>query len=135
MSLRDAFNRKGNLHGMIKNLDGVGNREVSLDELALELHETAVSKGFYDSLDMSEFNSQAKQLAMIHSEVTEVLEALRKSQGSHKAVEEIADIVIRTLDLYYALIRAGVVVESLDEVLYEKMEVNSGRPYMHGVKG
>ena len=109
--------------------------DYGLDAVAALLHETALSKGFYDSLDMQEFNSQAKQLAMIHSEVTAVLEALRKSQGQAKVVEEIVDILIRVLDFYAALRNAGVVHDSLDDTLGIKSEVNSGRPRMHGVLG
>ena len=105
------------------------------DQISEELHETAKSKGFYDTLNMDEFNSQAKQLAMIHSEVTEVLEALRKSKGQQAVVEEIADILVRCFDLYAALKDAGVVDLSLDEVFEEKTEVNKERPRMHGVLG
>lgn len=107
----------------------------NFDEISQELHETAVSKGFYDELDMSEFNSQAKQLAMIHSEVTEVLEALRKSQGERAVVEELADILIRVYDMYGALQEAGVTSLSLDEVFADKTAINKERPRMHGVLG
>jgi NTP pyrophosphatase (non-canonical NTP hydrolase) len=109
--------------------------DYGLDATAAVLHETAISKGFYDSLNMSEFNSQAKQLAMIHSEVTEVLEALRKSQGQGKVVEEIADILIRVLDFYAALRNVHVVEDSLDTVLEEKASINRSRPRMHNVLG
>jgi NTP pyrophosphatase (non-canonical NTP hydrolase) len=109
--------------------------EYGLDAVGAVLHETALSKGFYDSLNMTEFNSQAKQLAMIHSEVTEVLEALRKSQGEHKVVEELVDIFIRLMDFYAALRNAGVVESSFDDVLEEKSKINESRPLMHGVLG
>lgn len=105
------------------------------DMVAITLHETARDKGFYDSLNMKEFNSQAKQLAMIHSEVTEVLEALRKEKGERAVVEEIADILVRTFDFYQALYRDGVVESSLQEVFDEKTAVNKTRPRMHGVLG
>lgn len=108
---------------------------MSLCQLALNLNETARAKGFYDSLDMKEFNSQAKQLAMIHSEVSETLEALRKDKGSKVVVEEIADIIIRTLDFYEALGRAGVITHDLDHVLADKAKHNITRPKMHGVRG
>jgi NTP pyrophosphatase (non-canonical NTP hydrolase) len=106
-----------------------------IDALANDLHKTAKAKGFYDELDMTNFNGQAKQLAMIHSEVTETLEALRKEQGEYKVVEEIADILIRCLDFYAALKEADVVYSSLEEVLVAKAEVNHNRPRMHGVLG
>ena len=108
---------------------------MNFDEIAHGLHATSVDKGFYDSLDMADFVSQAKQLAMVHSEATEVLEALRKSYGSKAVVEELSDILIRTLDLWSALDEAGVVEHSLDEVFREKANVNKDRPRMHGVKG
>ena len=108
---------------------------MNFDEIAAELHSTARSKGFYDSLDMSEFNSQAKQLAMIHSEVTEVLEALRKSHGERAVVEELADIAIRLFDMYWALREAGVVTLSFDEVFADKASINKSRDRMHGVLG
>lgn len=109
--------------------------DYGLDALSAILHERAVEKGFYESLSMNEFNSQAKQLAMIHSEVSEVLEALRKNQGERKVVEEIADILIRTFDFYASLMNAGTVESSLDEVLAEKTEKNRLREKMHGVLG
>lgn len=108
---------------------------MNFDEISIELHQTARSKGFYDRLDMTDFNSQAKQLAMIHSEVTEVLEALRKEKGEKAVVEEIADILIRSFDLFAALKESGVVTSSLDDVFLSKTETNKGRPVMHGVLG
>lgn len=108
---------------------------INLDVVAMQLHNTAQIKGFYDELDMTNFMSQAKQLAMIHSEVTEVLEALRKEKGELAVVEEISDIIIRALDFYEALVRAGVVHDSLQKVFTEKAAVNKERPRMHGVLG
>lgn len=108
---------------------------MSLDALAKELHETALSKGFYDKLDMTSFNSQAKQIAMIHSEATEILEALRKEKGSEEVVTEIADLIIRALDFYEALFRNGQVYHSLDHMLETKAHLNIQRPNMHGVLG
>lgn len=107
----------------------------NFDDVAHSLHATSVEKGFYEPLDMQDFVSQAKQLAMIHSEATEVLEALRKSHGSKAVVEELADILIRTFDLWSALYESRVVEHSLDEVFTEKTNVNKSRPKMHGVLG
>lgn len=110
-------------------------RMFDIDKFSDILHKTAKSKGFYDKLDMTDFNSQAKQLAMIHSEASEVLEALRKDKGQDKVVEELADILIRTFDLYAALKAAGVVTDSLADSLSAKARVNEGREKMHGVRG
>lgn len=108
---------------------------LTLCDWAATVHEIAREKGFYDTLDMETFESQAKQLAMMHSEVTEVLEALRKDKGQDQVVEEIADIIIRTVDFYAALLNAGVVTDDLDDVMERKTATNTNRPRMHGVKG
>lgn len=107
--------------------------EYGLDYLAKELHETAKEKGFWDY--EVDFIFSAKQIAMIHSEATEVLEALRKSQGEEKVVEELADIIVRVLDLWYGLLEANIVKTSLDEALAKKIAVNKSREKLHGVLG
>jgi NTP pyrophosphatase (non-canonical NTP hydrolase) len=104
--------------------------EYGLDALAAILHETAREKGFWDG----EYTHDkiGNKLALVHSEVTEVLEAIRKSQGSEKVVEEIADTIIRLLDVYAAMRNEEQVLHSLDEVLHSKMEKNKQRPKLHG---
>jgi NTP pyrophosphatase (non-canonical NTP hydrolase) len=104
--------------------------EYGLDALAAVLHETAVEKGFWDG----EYTHDkiGNKLALVHSEVTEVLEAIRKSQGSEKVVEEIADIIIRILDVYAAMRNEEQIIHSLDEILNEKMKKNTSRPRLHG---
>ena len=74
----------------------------------------------------------AAKLALIHSEVTEVLEALRKSQGIDKVTEEFADILIRTFDLYGTLVEDGEADPNLYAVMRDKMETNKNRPAKHG---
>ena len=104
--------------------------EYGLDALAAVLHETAVEKGFWDG----EYTHDkiGNKLALVHSEVTEVLEAIRKNQGSEKVVEEIADVLIRLLDVYAAMRNEGAVTDSLDEMLEQKMKRNTHRPRLHG---
>ena len=79
-------------------------RLAEIDDLAHTLHAHAKRQGFYEPYEnMDEADHvvfHLKQLAMIHSEVTEVLEAIRKEQGDEKVVEELADIVIRVLDFW-----------------------------------
>ena len=57
--------------------------DYGLDALAAILHETARDKGFWDG----EYNHDkiGNKLALVHSEVTEVLEAIRKSQEIGRA--------------------------------------------------
>ena len=104
--------------------------DYGLDALAAILHESARDKGFWDG----EYNHDkiGNKLALVHSEVTEVLEAIRKSQGSEKVVEEMADVIIRLLDVYAAMRNEEQVLHSLDEVLKNKMNKNKERPKLHG---
>ena len=112
---------------------------MNLDLLAAELHATSVDKGFWDVLELipedEKFIFYAKQIAMIHSEATEVLEALRKSMGHDKVVEELADIIIRVLDLYEGLRENDEVMFSLNKIVKEKAKINKERPKKHGVRG
>lgn len=113
---------------------------MNLDNLAEDLHETATVKGFWDPMidlqnEGEEFVFYAKQLAMIHSEVTEVLEALRKEKGEQQVVEELADIIIRVLDLYAGLRDISGFRLSLNQVLLDKARYNMSRPAKHGVLG
>lgn len=104
--------------------------EYGLDALAAMLHETAKEKGFWDG----EYSHDkiGNKLALVHSEVTEVLEAIRKSHGSEKVVEEMADVIIRLLDIYAAMRNEEQVLHSLDEVLEAKINKNKERPRLHG---
>lgn len=104
--------------------------DYGLDALSAVLHEIAKDKGFWDgNHDYEKFGTK---LALVHSEVTEILEAMRKSHGSEKIVEEIADTIIRLLDVYAALRNEELVLHSLDEVLQNKVDKNKERPPLHG---
>jgi len=108
-----------------------------LDDFCFTLHGNAKRKGFYDAYDsMSEEEHivfYLKQLAMIHSEVSEVLEAMRKEQGDDKVVMELADIMIRVMDFWAFLSQSGYTNYSLAEMINDKSGVNEKRPRMHGV--
>lgn len=101
-----------------------------LDALAAILHETAIEKGFWDG--EYSHDKVGNKLALVHSEVTEVLEAIRKSHGSEKVVEEMADVIIRLLDVYAAMRNEEAILHSLDEILQNKIEKNKTRPPLHG---
>jgi len=104
----------------------------SLDSMAKEIHTTAVEKGFWpDKIDDIFI---AKQLMMIVSETVEVMEAIRKDKGKQEVADEMADIVIRTLDLYQGLVDNGYVEQELQTALSNKTSFNKSRPERHGVK-
>ena len=102
------------------------------DNLAINLHKVAVEKGFWPEEVDDIFI--AKQCMMIVSEVTEVMEAIRKDKGEEEITKEFADIIIRTLDLYAGMVEAGYTRLSLDQAIREKVDFNKTRPEKHGVR-
>ena len=97
---------------------------------ASDVHQTAREKGFW--VDGVERNN-GEMLALIHSEISEVLEGLRKGNPPDNklpefscAETELADTVIRIMDLAHA--RGWKVAQAIEA----KMKYNTGRPYKHG---
>lgn len=103
-----------------------------LDNLADDLHQVAVEKGFWPKEVDDIFIT--KQLMMIVSEAVEVMEAIRKDKGAEEVADEMADIIIRTLDLHAGLIENGYTHVSLDAALEAKTNHNKTRPERHGVR-
>lgn len=97
-----------------------------LHELQEEAWRIAEEKGFHEGPEKGEDDrSRAKILALIHSEVSEALEADRVGDEDNYA-EELADTVIRLLDHAES---EGIDLEAEVE---EKMDVNRGREHKHG---
>jgi NTP pyrophosphatase (non-canonical NTP hydrolase) len=90
--------------------------------LCKEAYMTAKSKGWHD-----EPSEMGTMLALIHSEVSEALEADRKGNPEHFA-EELADVCIRIFDL------CGLKNIDLESAISKKMEFNKTRTYKHGGK-
>ena len=87
-----------------------------------EVHKVAIEHGWWnDPRPIPEL------LCLIHSEVSEALEAHR-SDDMHNFEEEIADVVIRVFDLCAAL------EIDLEQAVSRKNEINKKRPYRHGGK-
>ncbi len=68
------------------------------------------------------------KLALIGSEVSEALEAHRKGLSAEEFGYELADIVIRTMDL------AGALKIDLAAYIVAKNEINKSRAFRHGNK-
>jgi NTP pyrophosphatase (non-canonical NTP hydrolase) len=82
-----------------------------------------------------EFNFFAKQMTMLHSEISELMEALRKNKGKIEVEAESADIFIRLVDLYEGLRDAGYAELSLIDAVKHKAGHNLSRDRLHGVLG
>ena len=100
-----------------------------LKELQDNIADWRDRKGFITN---SELGKVTEKLMLIHEEVTEAFQELRRfgaaGVGTKNFSHELADIVIRILDL-----AAGCNID-LSFALAEKMMINEGRPYMHGKK-
>jgi len=97
-----------------------------LNELSKAAYAQSCWNGFYDDNIPVDVNQILVKLLLINGEVSEAVEALRKDQGSDRLHEELADVMIRLLDL------AGFVNMDVDSHVTKKMEYNKLRKYKHG---
>lgn len=101
--------------------------ELSISRLIREAGETAASKGFHDDR-LQEDAEVPRLLCLIHSEVSEAMEAHRNDEGPVRIAEELADVMIRVGDLAYWL------ALPLANAIDEKLEKNRNRDWKHGGK-
>lgn len=105
---------------------------MSIRDLQKQAHEIAKQHGFWDGCSMS---SIPEKLCLIHAEISEALEWHRtngawlqsaKVEGVSNFAEELADVVIRIMDL------AEYCGVDLQAAIEKKSQYNLTRPRKHG---
>lgn len=107
--------------------------QIPINEWCDIVHQNAVDHGWWDM--GLENRNEAEMLALMHSEISEALEAIRsgnplcdKKIGLTGVEEEMADVVIRVMD--YCKVK-GI---DLERAIHIKHAYNVQRPHKHGGK-
>jgi NTP pyrophosphatase (non-canonical NTP hydrolase) len=108
---------------MMKKASGKQQPRKMIGDFIRECHSIAREKGWWQ-----EERNDGELIALIHSELSEALEAMRNQGRKEDVAEELADCCIRIFDY------CGAREIDLEKALLKKMEYNKTRPYRHGKK-
>ncbi|MDD5432958.1 MAG: hypothetical protein PHO70_08285 [Candidatus Omnitrophica bacterium] len=95
----------------------------NISELIEICHKIAKEKGWWENE-----RNEGELIALMHSELSEALEAMRNHGKKEYIAEELADCCIRIFDY------CGAREINLEDALIKKIEYNKTRPYRHGKK-
>ena len=94
-----------------------------INNLIKKCHAVACEKGWW-----KEKRNEGELIALMHSELSEALEAMRNHAKKEAIAEELADCCIRIFDY------CGAKDIDLEKTLLKKIKYNKTRPYRHGKK-
>lgn len=99
-------------------------------DVAREAHETAVEKGWWDTP-----RSLPEHVALMHSELSEALEAIRKYITEDDHIPEFTGLEAEFADLIIRVMDTGIAHDlRIAEAVVAKMKYNKTRSYRHGGK-
>jgi len=98
-------------------------KQGKLNSLIDKCHRIAKEKGWWDSE-----RNDGELIALMHSELSEALEAMRNHGTKDNIAEELADCCIRIFDY------CGARNIDLEKTILKKTEYNKTRSYRHGKK-